>query len=110
MFVRRPCLRRLRSELLLKLLRPHHMTNSGRGIVIEVVEAVPPSIYVDTLERSGLGVNTIRRAEADGSQALTAVNAERLVSVLEGLGGDVPGAQRWRALDSVQVARLNDGA
>lgn len=37
-------------------------------------------------ERSGLGVNTIRRAEADGIQVLTTVNAERLVSVLEALG------------------------
>nr|WP_312990651.1 helix-turn-helix transcriptional regulator [Brevundimonas diminuta] len=35
---------------------------------------------------TGLGVNTIRRAEAGGAQVLTAVNAERLVSSLQGLG------------------------
>ncbi|WP_052516736.1 helix-turn-helix domain-containing protein [Brevundimonas abyssalis] len=37
-------------------------------------------------EATGLGVNTIRRAEAGGAQVLTPVNAQRLVEVLQGLG------------------------
>lgn len=37
-------------------------------------------------EVTGLGVNTIRRAEAGGAQVLTPVNAQRLVEVLQGLG------------------------
>lgn len=37
-------------------------------------------------ERTGLGVNTVRRAEAGGAAAVTIVNAERLVAGLEALG------------------------
>ncbi|MBB1178046.1 transcriptional regulator [Pseudomonas sp. FW305-3-2-15-E-TSA4] len=37
-------------------------------------------------ERSGLGVNTIRRAEASGASVLTGVNAARLVQTFEELG------------------------
>lgn len=37
-------------------------------------------------ERSGLGINTIRRAEASGAEVLTAVNAARLVQTFEELG------------------------
>lgn len=37
-------------------------------------------------ERSGLGVNTIRRAEASGADVLTAVNAARLVQTFDELG------------------------
>ena len=37
-------------------------------------------------EQTGLGVNTVRRAEAGGAAVLTAVNAERLVAGLEALG------------------------
>lgn len=35
---------------------------------------------------SGLGVNTIRRAEAGGAGVVTRINAERLVQTLEELG------------------------
>ncbi len=37
-------------------------------------------------EQTGLGVNTVRRAEAGGASVLTAVNAERLVAGLQALG------------------------
>ena len=37
-------------------------------------------------ERSGLGVNTIRRAEAGGASVLTSANAARLTETLHGLG------------------------
>lgn len=55
-------------------------------------------------ERSGLGVNTLRRAEAAGAHVMTAVNAERLVRVFGELGvtfleadADGPGV-RFRAV------------
>lgn len=37
-------------------------------------------------KQSGLGVNTIRRAEAGGLEAVTGANAARLVETLERLG------------------------
>lgn len=37
-------------------------------------------------DRTRLGVNTIRRAEAGGAQVITPANAERLVAVLSDLG------------------------
>lgn len=37
-------------------------------------------------DRTRLGVNTIRRAEADGAQVITPANAGRLVAVLIDLG------------------------
>ncbi|MEN5112985.1 hypothetical protein ABE453_03115 [Brevundimonas diminuta] len=37
-------------------------------------------------ERSGLGVNTIRRGEASGAEVLTALNAARLAQTFDELG------------------------
>lgn len=37
-------------------------------------------------EHTGLGVNTVRRAEAGGAEVITPVNADRLVAGLKALG------------------------
>lgn len=60
--------------------------NTPTAAQVAAARAVTGLSVAALAERSGLGVNTIRRAEASGASVLTAVNAARLVQTFEELG------------------------
>ncbi len=65
--------------------RPHEQF-SPTGAQLAAARAATGLSVQALAERTGLGVNTVRRAEAGGAKVLTTVNAERLVAGLQALG------------------------
>lgn len=66
-------------------MRPNSIKSPTAEQYLAARAAVGLSIQA-LAERTGLGVNTIRRAEAGGGTVLTTVNAERLTTALQELG------------------------
>jgi transcriptional regulator with XRE-family HTH domain len=66
-------------------MRPHGIFSPTAEQLVAARAAVGLTVQ-GLAEKTGLGVNTIRRAEAGGAEVLTQVNADRLVAVLESLG------------------------
>lgn len=66
-------------------MRPHGIF-SPTGAQLAAARAATGLSIQALASETGLGVNTIRRAEAGGASVLTPVNADRLVDSLNRLG------------------------